>query len=244
MDYFNGPKKQWQKLLRISDEDIPGKLIIEGGVNYPKWIERRSGSLTNVRSAWIPSLIQGEFEGQLVGYGVCFGGPMASQFTHIYCKMGTGKIIQIGTGGGLQKDIELGDIVVSEGVLSLDGSARLYKQETDYVRFDTNLKEKVIVELKKGNIKHHVGKTVSYYDILLEEGRDLINLSNLGYLGVDMEAAAVGSVAMYFGVPAISIILISDNSITGKDLFYKQNEEEQKRIDEGMDRIFEVALSV
>ena len=88
------------------------------------------------------------------------------------------------------------------------------------------------------------GKTVSYFDILLERQEDLMELSNSGYIGVEMEAAAAGSVANHFGVPAISFFVVSDNSITGKDLFYKQTEEESKRIEEGSDMLFDIALRI
>lgn len=244
MDYFHVTKEKWQSFLNISDNNIPDKLIIEGQINFPKYIEKRSSKLSNVVNAWMPNLIIGEYEEQLIGYGVCFGGPITSQFVHIHCKLGTKKIIHIGTGGGLQKHIELGDIVVSESVLSLDGSAQLYNQESKLINFNDHLKESVKQELEKRKLKFHIGKTVSYFDILLEKKEDLIDLSNSGYIGVEMEAAATGSVAKYFDIPALSFYLISDNSISGKDLFYKQTYEEQKRIKKGIDEIFDIALSL
>ena len=85
---------------------------------------------------------------------------------------------------------------------------------------------------------------MSYYDILLEEGKDLDDLSSSGYIAVEMEAAATGSVANHFGVPALAVLAVSDNSISGKDLFHKQSDEEQERVQEAIDTIFEVALGV
>lgn len=243
-DYFNVSKEKWQKCLSISDNEIPEKLIIEGHINYPKLIEKRGQKLSDVKNCWMPNLIMGKYQGQLIGYGVCFGGPIASQFAHIYCKMGTKKIIQIGICGGLQDYIELGDIIVSGIVLSMDGSAKLYKQKSNIVTFDENLKKKVIQEFEKRKIKYHVGKTVSYFDILLEEKKDLIELSKSGYLAVEMEAATTCSVANFFGVPAISFFVVSDNSMTGKDLFYKMTKKEKDRIEEGKDNIFDVALNI
>jgi uridine phosphorylase len=244
MSYFDIPKEKWQDFLNISDKDIPSKLIIEGNINFPKCIERRQEVLSNIKQGWMPNLITGEHQGELIGYAACFGGPPTSQLVHIYCKMGTKKIIHIGVGGGLQKDIELGDVIVSESVLSLDGSAELYKIGSNHASFNEELNGKVIMELEKRNLKYHVGKTVSYFDILLEKQENLIELSNSEYIGVEMEAAAAGSVANHFNVPAISFYVVSDNSISGKDLFYKQTENERKRIKDGCDILFDIALRI
>jgi len=244
MSYFNVTKDKWHSLLDISRKDIPEKLIIEGHPDFPGCIERRRTRLSNVRPAWMPNLIIGDFQGQSIGYGVCFGGPLVSQFVHIYCKLGTQKIIQIGTGGGLQKDLELGDIVVSESVLSLDGVWKLYRQRSRRLMFDDGLRDRAAHELEKNHANFRVGRTVSYYDILLEEEKDLHKLSESGYLGVEMEAAATASVASFFGVPAIALFVVSDNSITGKDLFYSQTEEERKRIKKSRDTVFDVALEI
>ena len=244
MDYFNTSKERWQDFLKIANEDIPDKLIIDGKIDYPKWTKIVLDRMTNGRVVWMPNLIIGEYQNKLVGYGVCFGGPIASQYTHIYCKMGTKKMIQIGCGGGLQPDIELGDIMVSEGVLCIDGSAQLYKQESDYVEFDRTLRNNVIAELEDRQNPYHVGKTVCNYDILLWESEPLMELSRSGYIGTDMESGGVGSVARYFGVPAISFYVCSDNSISGKDLFYKQTKEEQEKVKMGFDTVLDIALAL
>ena len=149
MDYYSVPGERWQDFLHIPDEDIPDRLIIEGQIHFPRYIERRSQVLKEVRSAWMPNLVLGRHGDELVAYGVCFGGPIASQFAHVYCKLGTHKVIQIGICGGLLADIELGDIVVSEEVLSLDGSARLYKLAGDHARFDGALRDRAVAELEE-----------------------------------------------------------------------------------------------
>ena len=244
MSYFDVQKEKWQGLLGISDKDIPDKLIIEGQINYPILIEKRAKKFTNVKKAWMPNLILGEYGDQLICYAVCFGGPIASQFIHIYCKLGTKKIIQIGICGGLQKKTKLGDIIVSSSVLSMDGVAKLYKQKSNQIGFDSSLIKKVTHELNKRKLKFHVGSTISYYDILLEEEKDLVKYCDQGYLGVEMEAAATASVAQFFGVPAIAFFVVADNSISGKDLFYNQTEEEQTRIKTGIETIFELALDL
>lgn len=244
MGYYSVPKDQWQSFLRISPEDVPETLIIQGAIDYPRYLERRGELLDDVKTGWMPNLIVGRHDGRTIAYGVCFGGPIASQFAHIYCKLGTKKVVLIGICGGLQADIDLGDVVVSEKVLSLDGSARLYKQAKRHVDFDGALCESAKGELEKRGLNAHVGKTVSYYDILLEEEEDLKDLCRSGYIGVEMEGAAIGAVAQHFSTPALSMFIVADNSISGKDLFYQQTEEEREGITKGLDLLFEVALTL
>ena len=59
-----------------------------------------------------------------------------------------------------------------------------------------------------------------------------------------MESGAVGSVSKLFGVPATSFYVCSDNSASGKDLFYKQTEEESKRINDSLLSVLDIALNL
>ena len=54
-----------------------------------------------------------------------------------------------------------------------------------------------------------------------------------------MESGAVGSVCNFFDIPAVSFFVCSDNSASGKDLFYKQSYEEKVRVKKGLDIILE-----
>ena len=244
MDYFNTSKESWKNFLQIRDEDIPEKLIIDGKINYPKWTEVFINKVKKGKIAWMPNLAIGALNKKKIGYGVCFGGPIASQFSHIYCKMGTKKIIQIGTGGGLQPNIKLGDIIVSEGVLSIDGSAKLYKQNSTFIEFDKGLKNDVVSELEDRKIPFHVGRTVCIYDILLEEYETFSKLSSEGFIGSEMESGAVGSVAKYFNVPAISYFVCADNASSGKGLLAERTTKEQKKIENGLESAFDIALNI
>lgn len=244
MDYFNESKEKWQSILGISNVDIPDKLIIDGKLNYPKWTKIVLDRMRNGRIAWMPNLVIGNIDDSLTGYGACFGGPIASQFCHIYCKMGSQKMVQIGTGGGIQPDIELGDVIVSESVLCRDGVNRLYRHAEDTIHFDRDLTGQVIEKLEDAGIPYHLGRTVCIYDILLWEERDFMELSRSGYKGCDMESGAVGSVAKFFGVPAVSFYVCSDNSASGKDLFYKPTDEESKRINDSLLSILDIALNL
>jgi len=244
MGYFSVSTKTWMKNLRVNKNAVPDKLIIEGRIRSELGMARRAEKLQNVKPGWEPGIITGEYNGQKVAFAMCVGGPVASQISHLYCKFGVKRIIQIGTGGGLQKNIALGDILVGRRVLSLDGSARLYKQRTRLVKFDKDLVDAVIARLKHRKLGFHVGNIVTYFDILLEEMKDLRALCKAGYLGVDMEAASVASVANYFGVPAVSLFYASDNSITGKSIFHKKSAKELEATRAANDAIFEIALEL
>jgi uridine phosphorylase len=232
------------KNLRVKKNEVPDKLIIEGRIRSERGMAGRADRLRKVKPGWEPGIITGEYGDRKVAFAMCVGGPVASQISHLYCKLGVKKIIHIGTGGGLQKNIALGDIIVSKRVLSLDGCAKLYKQKSRLVGFDKGLVSAVTAQLKQRNLRHHVGRTVTYYDILLEEMKDLRALCRAGYLGVEMEAASVASVANYFGVPAVSLFYASDNSMTGKTIFHSKTPKELEATKAASDAIFEIALSV
>jgi purine-nucleoside phosphorylase len=244
MGYYSTTKEQWQSFLRISNRDVPDKLIILCSMNSIEDIHNGYPVLENVRRGWNNKLIIGEFENQTIAFNICNGGPEASKIAHIYCKLGVKLIVHIGFCGALREDIDLGDIVVSKRVLSLDKSAELYNHDADHVESDELFIEKAISKLKMVDIKLHVGDVVSYYNMLLERDEDLEKLRLNGYIAVDMESAAIGAVAHLFTTPSLTILTVTDKLLFGKGIFSETNPIEQANIQKGMDALIETALNL
>ena len=218
MVYYDVHWKTWKEYLKIKDRDMPETLILEGHLAYPQILSTRGKIIEDSREAWMPNLMIGKYKGKTVAYGITFGGPIASQFAHIYSKLGAKRIILIGECGGLQENIDLGEVVISDKVLSKDGVWKLYKRRSSMLTFNRKLTNRIADLVEETGMKYHRGKTVSYYDILLEEFEEVDRLTAQGYLGVDMEAASVASVANHFKVPAAALFMVGDNHTSGNQL--------------------------
>ncbi|MFD1007788.1 uridine phosphorylase [Oceanisphaera ostreae] len=113
--------------LGITDEDLHGaKLAIIPG--DPERVARIASQLSNARllatkrefTSWL-----GELDGKSVV--VCstgIGGPSTSIAVEELAQLGVTTFLRIGTTGAIQPHINVGDIIVTQGAVRLDGASR------------------------------------------------------------------------------------------------------------------------
>jgi uridine phosphorylase len=116
-------------------------------------------------------------------------------------------LIRIGSCGALQKDLELGDLIMAIGAVRDDGVSRAYAD----IRFpavpDLDLLNACVSTAKKNGWRHRTGIVHShesfYIDTNEEEEK---NWSRMGVLGADMETAALFTVGRLRGIKTASIL--------------------------------------
>ena len=125
-------------------------------------------------------------------------------------------IIRVGTCGALQKNINLGEVIVAMSASGdSDANALLFKGMHYAATADFDLLYKAVEVAKKLNIKTLQGSVFStntFYD-------DAPNRWDLwekhGILAVDMESQILFTLAKRLGAKALSLLTVSDNIITG-----------------------------
>ena len=143
------------------------------------------------------------------------GMPSISIYSHeLFEGYGVENIIRVGTAGGLNKDLCVGDIVVGMGACT---NSRIIKEIgfsgfapiADYQMLNT------LCEVAKGrNTKVNVGNLFST-DIFYGDPNFAEKWSSVSVLAVEMEAAALYLNAARLSKKALAICTISDNLVTG-----------------------------
>jgi purine-nucleoside phosphorylase len=156
-------------------------------------------------------------------------------------KRGAKNIYRIGTCGSLQKDIELGDIVLSKSSIRDEGTTFQYVDkdfpaESDPVR----LEELSKYLSNKKDLKLHTGMTWTTDGRFVESNEKILRFSGMGIKSVDMETSAVLVVCSVRKVPGFSISIVTDSPIEDlnksfkgyiKDLEYVKKISEKKFMD-------------
>lgn len=131
-------------------------------------------------------------------------------------------IIRIGTSGGYQKNIEVGDLVFAM-TASTDGAwAHQYKLDGTFSpAADFGLLEKAVKVAREKSIPFHAGAVLtsdlfSSYSALGADGWKV--WARMGVLAQDMETYALYSNAAYLGKKALSILTMTDSLINAKSL--------------------------
>ena len=134
-------------------------------------------------------------------------------------------LIRIGSAGGMQKKVNLRDVVIAMTATSVSTPSSTVFKELNFspcADFELLRNAVMIAETKKR--KTHVGGIYSS-DTFYDERSDLNKeLTRHGILAVEMETAELYNLALRYKRRALSILTISDHLQTGKALSSKDRE--------------------
>ncbi|MBF0571917.1 MAG: hypothetical protein HQL12_08630 [Candidatus Omnitrophica bacterium] len=140
--------------------------------------------------------------------------------TEILCNAEAKVLIRIGSCGAMRKDIKIGDFIMTTGCVRGDGVTPYYVDDKFVTAPDAALTQKLTVIAKKvaagAALAVHEGKVWST-DAILRETKEVVNkVIDQGAIGVDMVSAPFLTIAQVYKIPAVSILAVSDNLITGQ----------------------------
>jgi uridine phosphorylase len=143
------------------------------------------------------------------GFGI--GSPAAAAIMEELIALGVGRFIAIGTAGGLQNNMQIGDIVLCDRAIRDEGVSHHYLPPAKYSTPSAKLTERLQDELERQGLRVRVGTTWTIDAPYRETVEELRQYQEEGVLTVDMEAAALASVAAYRGVDFAAALVISDS---------------------------------
>ena len=194
---------------------------------------------------------QKNWERGMVGFtGTYNGRPVSIQSTGMGCpsaaivieeliQLGVKRLVRIGTCGGLQPELRLGDLLVAVAAVPADGTVATYTGgEPHAPTADWELVHEAVHAAKELGRRVRVGAVASsdtFYDPDPERHR---RWSSRGVLGVEMEAAILFTIAALRGVRAGCLLTVSD-IVIGEE-FTRISDEELRA---AVDQMTELALA-
>src|SRR2546425_8488071 len=127
----NLTRADWLAFLVLDPERIPPFLILRGTRNLRTRYDQHRALFDDVIDVGSPNglfedVFIGRHEGMDVGYASVYGGPMASEITHVFGVLGTRLVVQTGVCGALGDGITAGDLVVATEAGCGEGAASCY----------------------------------------------------------------------------------------------------------------------
>ena len=140
--------------------------------------------------------------------------------TEILCNAEAKVLIRIGSCGAIRKDIKIGDFIVTTGCVRGDGVSPYYVDDKFVTLPDAALTQKLTAIAKNiaptGGFSVHEGKVWSTDAILRETKEEVNKVIDQGAIAVDMVSAPFLTISQVYKIPAVSILAVSDNLITGQ----------------------------
>jgi DeoD family purine-nucleoside phosphorylase len=139
------------------------------------------------------------------------GCPSASIVTEELIQLGAKNLLRVGTCGGYHGDLALGDLIVATAATPQDGTVSSHTQGVPYApaaHFDVVHAAHHAAE--NAGRRTFVGPIVSHDLFYDPEDEPATLWGNLGILAVEMEAAAIFTIAAMRGVRAGCLLTVSD----------------------------------
>lgn len=163
----------------------------------------------------------GTFEGRRVSVqGSGMGMPsIAIYATELIREYGAQRIIRVGSCGAMREEVAVRDVVIGMSACTDSAMNRVRFEGLDYApTADYELLRAAADAARARGVRTHVGPIFSadsFYPARPELGQ---RLAAHGVLAVEMEAAALYTIAAAEGRRALAICTVSDHLITGEDL--------------------------
>ena len=170
------------------------------------------------------------------------GSPSAAIAAEELAAVGVETFIRVGTTGALQPDIEIGDMVVATGAAKDEGTTKRYESATVPAVPDYGTLSALVESARARDAPVHLGP-IATDDAYYAETDDYVDAwSDAGLLCVEMEAAALFTLARRKGLAAGAICTVDGNLIEGTQKGETDGDELPEKAKNNVDRAIEIAL--
>ncbi|MHC4689841.1 MAG: nucleoside phosphorylase [Planctomycetota bacterium] len=167
-----------------------------------------------------------------------FGAPTAVMTLEELIAFGIKKFINIGTAGGLQQNMNIGDIVICERAIRDEGASDHYLPVEKYAFSCPELTEGLCTAFERKGIQYSKGASWTTDAPYRETIGELRQYCADGVTTVEMETSALFAVGAYRGVSVSAVFAISDILLEEN---WNQGYHSEEKL-ESLKQIFEVAL--
>ena len=216
-------KNAWY--LKLSETEVFNSAIIVGDKSRLRLIQSYLTEVKVLNEDRGLLTITGLFHGEritVVAFGM--GAPIAAVVCHELAYLGVSNILRLGTTMNLGQT-KLGEYVLAESAVSQDGTSIAYNPSKTIFTASTSLNASILLTLAEHGITPQVGQVVScdgFYTEMMSIGSDdsfgveekHSNFERLGYVGLDMETAAIFALGERLKINISSLCIATVNGRT------------------------------
>ncbi|MDG5819412.1 nucleoside phosphorylase [Natronococcus sp. A-GB7] len=205
-----------QPHLLVEEGDLTDIALIPGD---PGRVDRiadhcdESETVAQNREYKVVNATYGDRELTICSTGI--GCPSAAIALEELANVGVETFIRVGTTGALQSDIEIGDMIVATGAAKNEGTSKRY-EDVEYPAVpDYEVLSSLVDSAEANDEEVHVGPIASDDAYYAETDEHVTDWEDAGLLSVEMEAAAVFTLARRRGLSAGAICTVDGNLVEG-----------------------------
>ncbi len=162
----------------------------------------------------------GSYKGKRVSVqGTGMGVPSISIYVNeLIREYGVKNLIRVGTCGAMQENVRLRDVVLAQAACTDSSMNEHYFDGYDYAPIaDFTLLKAAYEEAVQKGLQPHVGNVFTSDIFYRDDNTTVEKLMRHGVLAVEMETAALYTIAARYGVRALTIMTVSDHLLSGEE---------------------------
>jgi uridine phosphorylase len=188
---------------------------------------------------WLQEVSVNAQVGVVEGFG--FGAPNAAIVIEELATLGVRRFINLGLAGALPDEVDFGDVVLCTGAVRDEGVSHHYVPSARYAYPSTGLTDELRKALMHEGEPFAEGITWTIDAVYRETVEEALAYRKEGVVTVEMEAAALFTIAEVRGVEIASLFTVSDHLLVGSEWRPAPN---KQVLTDGLARILDVSLKV
>jgi purine nucleoside phosphorylase len=229
--------------IAAKNGEIADSVLLPGDPKRAKWIAENflenAVCYTDIRGMLG---FTGTYKGKRISVqGTGMGIPsMSIYITELMKDYGVKTLIRVGSAGSYQEDVKIRDIVVALST-STDSNInnRRFKGASFAPTVNFDLLSKVLKTAEEKNIKIKAGNILTSDEFYNDDPSYFKKWAEFGVLAVEMETAALYTLASKYKAKALSILTISDSLVSPE---ITSSEEREKTFNEMIELALETAI--
>ncbi|MEF8842342.1 MAG: nucleoside phosphorylase [Haloarculaceae archaeon] len=170
------------------------------------------------------------------------GCPSAAIAVEELSNVGVETFVRVGTTGALQCGIEIGDMVVATGAAKDEGTTGRYESDTYPAVPDYGVLSALVDSAEANDEDVHVGAIASDDAFYAETDEYVEDWEAAGLLAVEMEAAAIFTLARRKGLRAGAICTVDGNLVEGTQKGETDDRELPEKARDNVERAIRISL--
>jgi purine-nucleoside phosphorylase len=161
----------------------------------------------------------GTWRGQPVSVqGSGMGQPSLAIYVHeLLTELGVRTVVRVGYCGALRPEVRVHDLVLAMSAATDSSMNRHRFEGVDFApTADFALLRRAVTLAEDAGLAHHVGPIASWDSFYNDRPELLTRLADYGVLAVEMETAALYTLAARHGARALTVCTVSDSIVTGE----------------------------
>jgi uridine phosphorylase len=232
-----------QPHLLVEEGDLHDIALVPGDPGRVDRIANLCDDSTTVAENREYKVVNATYEGHdLTICSTGIGAPSAAIAAEELHNVGVETLIRVGTTGALQSDIEIGNMVVATGAAKDDGTTKRYENATVPAVPDYDVLRELVDAAESNDEDVHVGPIVTDDAFYAETEEYVSEWEDAGLLCVEMEAAALFTIARRKGMRAGAICTVDGNLVEGTQKGETDADELPEKAKNNVERAIQLTL--